>query len=101
MWDSLTFPLKLKVQFFYETFEFGHKRIAQMSWLVSRLDGSDLGSEARWLEFWLGGFDLNLAWSDHGSIARIVAQWLRGSGLEMALTQDLSSVARSLLIKIK
>uniref|UniRef100_A0A2N9IH02 Ubiquitin-like domain-containing protein n=1 Tax=Fagus sylvatica TaxID=28930 RepID=A0A2N9IH02_FAGSY len=43
---------------FNETFEFVYKRIAQISWLnsawlVSRLDGSDLGSEARWLGFWL------------------------------------------------
>jgi hypothetical protein len=66
---------------FNETFEFVYKRIAQISWLnsawlVSRLDGSDLGSEARWLGFWLGEFDLGLAWSDHGSMARIAAQWL-------------------------
>uniref|UniRef100_A0A2N9GR08 DUF7589 domain-containing protein n=1 Tax=Fagus sylvatica TaxID=28930 RepID=A0A2N9GR08_FAGSY len=57
--------------------------IAQISWLnsawlISRLDGSDLG----------------LAWSDHGSMARITTQWLRGSDLEMVLTWDLSSVAR-------
>uniref|UniRef100_A0A2N9EJI6 Uncharacterized protein n=1 Tax=Fagus sylvatica TaxID=28930 RepID=A0A2N9EJI6_FAGSY len=66
-----------------DAFEFGYKRIAQISWLnsawlISRLDGSDLG----------------LAWSDHGSMARITTQWLRGSDLEMVLTWDLSSVAR-------
>uniref|UniRef100_A0A2N9F463 Uncharacterized protein n=1 Tax=Fagus sylvatica TaxID=28930 RepID=A0A2N9F463_FAGSY len=49
---------------------------------------------ARWLGFWLGDFDLGLAWSDHGSMARITAQWLRGSDLEMVLARDLSSVAR-------
>uniref|UniRef100_A0A2N9F4Z8 Uncharacterized protein n=1 Tax=Fagus sylvatica TaxID=28930 RepID=A0A2N9F4Z8_FAGSY len=64
------------------------------AWLVSRLDGSDLGSEARWLGFWLGDFDLGLAWSDHGSMARIAAQWLRGSDLEMILARDLNSVAQ-------
>uniref|UniRef100_A0A2N9EZ66 Reverse transcriptase Ty1/copia-type domain-containing protein n=1 Tax=Fagus sylvatica TaxID=28930 RepID=A0A2N9EZ66_FAGSY len=64
-----------------------------LAWLVSRLDGSDLCSEARWLGFWLE-IDLGLAWSDHGSMARIATQWLRGSDLEMVLTRDLSSVAR-------
>uniref|UniRef100_A0A2N9HPF1 Ion transport domain-containing protein n=1 Tax=Fagus sylvatica TaxID=28930 RepID=A0A2N9HPF1_FAGSY len=54
---------------------------------------SDLGSEARWLGFWLE-VDLGLAWSNHGSMARIAAQWLRGSDLEMVLARDLSSVAR-------
>uniref|UniRef100_A0A2N9EUL7 Aminotransferase class I/classII large domain-containing protein n=1 Tax=Fagus sylvatica TaxID=28930 RepID=A0A2N9EUL7_FAGSY len=58
------------------------------------LDGSDLGSKARWLGFWLGDFDLDLAWSDHGSMAQITTQWLRGSDLEMVLARDLSSVAR-------
>ena len=48
------------------------------AWLVSRLDGSDLGSEARWLGFLLEDLDLDLAWSDH-------AQWL-----------DLGSVAQRL-----
>uniref|UniRef100_A0A2N9HMN1 Uncharacterized protein n=1 Tax=Fagus sylvatica TaxID=28930 RepID=A0A2N9HMN1_FAGSY len=63
------------------------------AWLESWLDGSDLGSEARWLGFWLE-VDLGLAWSDHGSMARIAAQWLRGSDLEMVLARDLSSMAR-------
>ena len=52
---------------------------------MSRLDGLDLGSEARWLEFWLDDLDLGLAWSDHGLMARIAAQWFRGSDLEMVL----------------
>ena len=82
-----------------KTFEFVYKRIAQISWLnsawlVSRLDDSNLGSKVRWLRFWLGDFNLGLAWSDHGSMARIAAQWLRGSDLEMVLAQDLNSVAR-------
>ena len=55
---------------FNEIFEFVYKRIAQISWfnlawLVSRLDGLDLGLEAWWLGFWLGNFDLGLASSDH------------------------------------
>ena len=79
-------------------FEFGNNRIDQISWLnsawlVSRLDGLDLGLEARWLGFWLE-VDLGLAWSDHGSMARIAAQWLRGSDLQTVLTRDFSSVAR-------
>ena len=83
---------------FNETFEFVYKKIAQISWLnsawlVSQLNGSDLGSEARWLGFWLE-VDLGLAWLDHGSMARITTQWLRGSNLEMVLARDLSSVAR-------
>uniref|UniRef100_A0A2N9J3X1 Uncharacterized protein n=1 Tax=Fagus sylvatica TaxID=28930 RepID=A0A2N9J3X1_FAGSY len=64
------------------------------AWLISRLDGSDLGSKARWLGFWLEDFNLGLAWSDHGSMAQITAQWLKGSDLEMVLARDLSSVAR-------
>ena len=94
MWDSLT---NSRCNF-NETFEFVYKRITQISWLysvwlVSRLDGSDLGSEARWLGFWLE-VDLSLAWSDHSSMARIVTQWLRGSDLEMVLARNLSLVAR-------
>jgi hypothetical protein len=61
-------------------FEFGYNGIAQISWLnsarlVSRLNSLDLGSEARWLGFWLE-VDLGLAWSDHGLMARIAIQWL-------------------------
>uniref|UniRef100_A0A2N9HG48 Uncharacterized protein n=1 Tax=Fagus sylvatica TaxID=28930 RepID=A0A2N9HG48_FAGSY len=52
----------------------------------------NLSSEARWHGFWLGNFDLGLAWSDHGSMARIAAQRLRGSDLEMVLARDLSSI---------
>jgi hypothetical protein len=94
----LNIPPQTQGVIFNETFEFVYKRIAQISWLnsawlVSRLDGSDLGSEARWLGFWLE-VDLGLAWSDHGSMARIAAQWLRGSDLEMVLARDLNSVAR-------
>uniref|UniRef100_A0A2N9EES9 Uncharacterized protein n=1 Tax=Fagus sylvatica TaxID=28930 RepID=A0A2N9EES9_FAGSY len=94
----LNIPPQTQGVIFNVAFEFGYNRIAQISWLnsawlVSRLDGSDLGSEARWLGFWLE-VDLGLAWSDHGSMARIVVQWLRGSDLEMILARDLSSVAR-------
>ena len=63
---------------FNVAFEFGNNRIDQISWLnsawlVSRLDGLNLDSEARWLGFWLGDFDLGLAWSNHGSMAQIAA----------------------------
>ena len=96
----LNIPPQTQGVIFNVAFEFGNKRIAQISWLnstwlVSRLDGSDLGSEARWLGFWLGDFELDLAWSDHGSMARIATQWLRGSDLEIVLARDLSLVARS------
>ena len=79
----LNIPSQTQGVIFNVAFEFGYKRIAQISWLnsawlISRLDGSDLG----------------LAWSDHGSMARITTQWLRGSDLEMVLTWDLNSVAR-------
>ena len=62
---------------FNVAFEFGYNRIAQISWLnstwlVSRLDGSDLGLEAWWLGFWLE-VDLGLAWSNHGSMVWIAA----------------------------
>ena len=47
----LNIPPQTQYVIFYETFEFGNKRIVQISWLnstwlVSQLDGSDLGSEA-------------------------------------------------------
>jgi hypothetical protein len=63
---------------FNVAFEFGYKRITQISWLnsawsVSWLDGSDFSLEARWLGFWFGDFDLGLAWLDHGSMAWIAA----------------------------
>jgi hypothetical protein len=59
------------------------------------LDGSDLGSEAHWLGFWLEDLDLGLAWSDHGSMAR---SWLSGSEARILtdLARDLSSVAQRL-----
>uniref|UniRef100_A0A2N9H6H7 Uncharacterized protein n=1 Tax=Fagus sylvatica TaxID=28930 RepID=A0A2N9H6H7_FAGSY len=84
---------------FNETFEFVYKRIAQISWLnlawlISQFVGSDLGSEAQWHGFWLGNFDLSLAWSDHDSMARIAAEWLRGLDLEMVLARHLNSVAQ-------
>ena len=95
----LNIPPQTQGVIFNETFEFVYKSIAQISWLnsawlVSRLDGSDLGSKAQWLGFWLGNFDLGLAWSNHDSMAQITTQWLRGSDLEMVLARDLSSVAR-------
>ena len=95
----LNIPLQTQGVIFNETFEFVYKSIAQISWLnsawlVSRLDGSDLSSEAQWHGFWLGNFDLGLAWSNHGSMAQITTQWLRGSDLEMVLARDLNSVAR-------
>jgi hypothetical protein len=73
----LNIPPQTQGVIFNVAFEFGYNRIAQISWLnsawlVSRLDGSDLGSEARWLGFWLE-VDLSLAWSNHGSMARIAA----------------------------
>ena len=79
----LKIPHQTQSVIFNVAFEFGNKRIAQISWLnsawlVSQLDGSDLSLEAWWwLGFWLGDFDLGLAWSDHGSMAQIAAQWLR------------------------
>ena len=93
----LNIPPQTEGVIFNETFEFVYKRIAQISWLnsawlVFRLDGSNLSSEARWLGFWLK-VDLGLAWSDHGSIARIAAQWLEDSDLEMVLARDLNSMA--------
>ena len=71
-------------------------------WLVSRLDGSDLSLEARWLGFLLGDFDLGLDFCLGTSISawlgQIMARWLgsrlRGWDLEMVLARDLSSVAR-------
>ena len=90
----LNIPPQTQGVIFNVTFEFVYKRIAQISWLNSTwLDGSDIGSKARWLGFWLE-VDLGLAWSDHGSMARIVTQWLKGSDLEMVLARDLSSVGR-------
>ena len=79
----LNIPPQTQGVIFNVAFEFGYKRIAQISWLnsawlISRLDGSDLG----------------LAWSDHGSMARIAAQWVRGSDLKTVLARDFSSVAR-------
>ena len=76
----LNIPPQTQGVIFNETFEFVYKRIAQISWLnsawlVSLLDSSDLGLEARWLRFWLE-VDLGLACSDHGLMARIAAQWL-------------------------
>ena len=99
----LNIPPQSQGVIFNETFKFVYKRIAQISWLnsawlVSRIDGSDLNSEAWWLGFWLE-VDLGLAWSDHGLMARIAAQWLRGLDLKMVLARDLSSVARSRLMK--
>ena len=62
----LNIPPKTQGVIFNVTFEFGNKRISQIfwlnsAWLLSWLDGLDLGSEARWLGFWLGNFDLGLA----------------------------------------
>uniref|UniRef100_A0A2N9EPR2 Uncharacterized protein n=1 Tax=Fagus sylvatica TaxID=28930 RepID=A0A2N9EPR2_FAGSY len=99
--ELILFFEKLREDGFLDLIEEGRelaRKVAQISWLnsawlVSRLDGSDLGSEARWLGFWLE-VDLGLAWSDHGSMAQIVTQWLRGSDLEMVLARDLNSVAR-------
>ena len=71
----LNIPSQTQGVIFNVAFEFGNNRIAQISWLnsawlISQLDGLDLGSEARWLGFWLE-VDLGLAWSDHGSMAQI------------------------------
>jgi hypothetical protein len=49
----LNIPHQTQGVIFNVAFEFGNNRITQISWLnsdwlVSRLDGSDLGSEARW-----------------------------------------------------
>ena len=94
----LNIPPQTQGVIFNVVFEFGYNRIAQISWLnsawlVSWLDGSDLGSETRWLGFWFE-VDLGLAWSDHGSMARIAAQWLKRLDLEIVLARDLSSVGR-------
>ena len=66
---------------FNETFEFG----------------SNLGSEARWIGFWLDELDLGLTWLDHGSIAQISTQWLK-SWLSCSKAQILNVLARLLEI---
>ena len=52
----LNIPPQTQGVIFNVAFEFGNKRIAQISWLisawlVSQLDDSDLSSKARWLGF--------------------------------------------------
>ena len=58
----LKIPPQTQGVIFNVAFEFGYKRIAQISWLNSA-----------WLISRLDGSDLDLAWSDHSLMARIAA----------------------------